>query len=57
MAFTGIYNQIVHTYFALPNLNQYLLILGYVFKDKDHIKPYLEDSETGTSVQWAKDQG
>lgn len=57
MAFTGIYNQIVHTYFALPKLNQYLLILGYVFKDKDHIKPYLEDSETGTSVQWAKEQG
>jgi protein N-terminal amidase len=29
---------------------------GYVFKDKNHIKPYLEDSVTGTTVQWAKAQ-
>ncbi|RIA95910.1 carbon-nitrogen hydrolase [Glomus cerebriforme] len=33
-----------------------LAFTGYVFKDKDHIKPFLEDSETGTSVQWAKAQ-
>ncbi|CAI2170141.1 16897_t:CDS:10, partial [Funneliformis geosporum] len=33
-----------------------LAFTGYVFKDKDHIKPYLEDSETGTSVKWAKEQ-
>ncbi|CAG8445975.1 2459_t:CDS:10 [Funneliformis mosseae] len=33
-----------------------LAFTGYVFNDKDHIKPYLEDSETGTSVKWAKAQ-
>ncbi|GES96651.1 carbon-nitrogen hydrolase [Rhizophagus clarus] len=33
-----------------------LAFTGYVFRDRDHIKPYLEDSETGTSVQWAKMQ-
>ncbi|CAG8720294.1 15485_t:CDS:2 [Cetraspora pellucida] len=29
---------------------------GYVFKDKEHIMPYLEDAETGTTVRWAKEQ-
>ncbi|KAG0338938.1 Carbon-nitrogen hydrolase, partial [Podila minutissima] len=29
---------------------------GYVFTSKEHIKPYLEDAETGPSVQWAKTQ-
>ncbi|KAG0267867.1 Carbon-nitrogen hydrolase [Actinomortierella ambigua] len=29
---------------------------GYVFTGKDHIRPYLEDTETGPSVQWAKKQ-
>ncbi|CAG8481209.1 2673_t:CDS:2 [Paraglomus occultum] len=29
---------------------------GYSFKSKDHIKPYLEDAETGTTVRWAKQQ-
>ncbi|KAG0293964.1 Carbon-nitrogen hydrolase [Dissophora globulifera] len=29
---------------------------GYVFSGKDHIRPYLEDAETGPSVQWAKAQ-
>ncbi|CAG8596832.1 11040_t:CDS:2 [Paraglomus brasilianum] len=29
---------------------------GYRFKSKDHIKPYLEDAETGTTVRWAKQQ-
>ncbi|KAF9124736.1 Carbon-nitrogen hydrolase [Mortierella sp. 14UC] len=29
---------------------------GYVFTSKDHIRPYLEDAETGPSVQWAKEQ-
>ncbi|KAG0045956.1 Carbon-nitrogen hydrolase [Gryganskiella cystojenkinii] len=29
---------------------------GYVFKNKDHIRPYLEDAETGPSVLWAKTQ-
>ncbi|KAF8934001.1 Carbon-nitrogen hydrolase [Dissophora ornata] len=29
---------------------------GYVFKDKGHIRPYLEDAETGPSVRWAKTQ-
>ncbi|KAG0266237.1 Carbon-nitrogen hydrolase [Mortierella polycephala] len=29
---------------------------GYVFASKDHIRPYLEDAETGVSVQWAKMQ-
>ncbi|KAF9277280.1 Carbon-nitrogen hydrolase [Mortierella alpina] len=29
---------------------------GYVFTSKDHIRPYLEDAETGLSVQWAKMQ-
>ncbi|KAI9239214.1 MAG: carbon-nitrogen hydrolase [Podila humilis] len=29
---------------------------GYVFTSKEHIEPYLEDAETGPSVQWAKIQ-
>ncbi|KAG0241919.1 Carbon-nitrogen hydrolase [Actinomortierella wolfii] len=29
---------------------------GYMFTSKDHIRPYLEDAETGPSVQWAKKQ-
>ncbi|KAF9969595.1 Carbon-nitrogen hydrolase [Actinomortierella ambigua] len=29
---------------------------GYVFTGKDHIRPYLEDAETGPSVKWAKQQ-
>ncbi|KAF9121149.1 Carbon-nitrogen hydrolase [Mortierella sp. GBA39] len=29
---------------------------GYVFTSKDHIRPYLEDAETGPSIQWAKAQ-
>ncbi|GJJ78450.1 protein N-terminal amidase [Entomortierella parvispora] len=29
---------------------------GYVFKSKDHIRPYLEDSKTGPSVTWAMAQ-
>ncbi|CAJ0838268.1 17555_t:CDS:10 [Entrophospora sp. SA101] len=29
---------------------------GYVFTSKDHIRPYLEDAETGTTVQWARSQ-
>ncbi|KAG0073892.1 Carbon-nitrogen hydrolase, partial [Podila epicladia] len=29
----------------------------YVFTSKEHIEPYLEDAETGPSVQWAKTQG
>ncbi|KAG0013962.1 Carbon-nitrogen hydrolase, partial [Podila clonocystis] len=29
---------------------------GYVFTSKEHIEPYLEDTETGPSVQWAKTQ-
>ncbi|KAG0368433.1 Carbon-nitrogen hydrolase [Gamsiella multidivaricata] len=29
---------------------------GYVFTSKEHIRPYLEDAETGPSVQWAKTQ-
>ncbi|KAG0375941.1 Carbon-nitrogen hydrolase [Mortierella sp. AD032] len=29
---------------------------GYVFTSKDHIRPYLEDAETGPSIQWAKEQ-
>ncbi|KAF9900897.1 Carbon-nitrogen hydrolase [Linnemannia zychae] len=29
---------------------------GYVFTSKDHIRPYLEDADTGPSVQWAKEQ-
>ncbi|CAG8774748.1 2311_t:CDS:2, partial [Racocetra persica] len=28
----------------------------YVFKNKEHIMPYLEDAETGTTVHWAKEQ-
>lgn len=30
---------------------------GYVFNSKEEIYPYLEDSETGPSVTWAKRQG
>ncbi|CAG8454140.1 11857_t:CDS:2 [Scutellospora calospora] len=29
---------------------------GYVFENKESIMPYLEDAETGTTVQWAKAQ-
>ncbi|KAF9355315.1 Carbon-nitrogen hydrolase [Mortierella sp. AD094] len=29
---------------------------GYVFTSKDHIRPYLEDAESGPSIQWAKTQ-
>ncbi|KAF9199104.1 Carbon-nitrogen hydrolase, partial [Haplosporangium sp. Z 27] len=29
---------------------------GYVFISKDHIRPYLEDAESGPSIQWAKTQ-
>lgn len=29
---------------------------GYVFTSKDHIRPYLENAETGPSIQWAKAQ-
>ncbi|CAG8783068.1 3032_t:CDS:2, partial [Acaulospora morrowiae] len=29
---------------------------GYVFKNKKHIEPFLEDAEAGTTVQWAKNQ-
>ncbi|KAG0284922.1 Carbon-nitrogen hydrolase [Linnemannia gamsii] len=29
---------------------------GYVFTSKDHVRPYLEDAESGPSVQWAKAQ-
>ncbi|KAF9092169.1 Carbon-nitrogen hydrolase [Mortierella sp. GBA35] len=29
---------------------------GYVFTSKSHIRPYLEDAETGPSIQWAKAQ-
>ncbi|KAF8936395.1 Carbon-nitrogen hydrolase [Haplosporangium gracile] len=29
---------------------------GYVFTSKDHIRPYLEDAETGPSIEWAKAQ-
>ncbi|EIE89535.1 hypothetical protein RO3G_14246 [Rhizopus delemar RA 99-880] len=30
---------------------------GYVFQSFDEIKPYIEDSETGPTVKWAKEQG
>ncbi|KAI8377295.1 carbon-nitrogen hydrolase [Blakeslea trispora] len=30
---------------------------GYVFKTKEEIEPFLEDEETGPSVQWAQSQG
>ncbi|CAG8595333.1 7976_t:CDS:2, partial [Acaulospora colombiana] len=30
---------------------------GYVFKNKEHIRPFLENAETGPTVQWAKEQG
>ncbi|KAJ3290825.1 hypothetical protein HK104_006505 [Borealophlyctis nickersoniae] len=45
-----------------PDDNITLLVLpelafsGYVFKDLDHIRPFLEDGETGDTVQWAKQQ-
>ncbi|RHZ84067.1 hypothetical protein Glove_86g173 [Diversispora epigaea] len=29
---------------------------GYMFKSKEHIKPYLEDAETGITIRWAKAQ-
>ncbi|CAG8614686.1 1735_t:CDS:10, partial [Ambispora gerdemannii] len=33
-----------------------LAFTGYVFNDKDHIRPFLEDAETGPTVRWAKEQ-
>lgn len=34
-----------------------IIFVGYVFTSKDHIRPYLENAETGPSIQWAKAQG
>lgn len=39
------------------NAKPLISIKGYVFKSPKEIMPYLEDSETGPSVQWAKKQG
>ncbi|CAG8691966.1 11428_t:CDS:2, partial [Ambispora leptoticha] len=33
-----------------------LAFTGYVFKDKDQVRPFLEDAETGPTVRWAKEQ-
>lgn len=30
---------------------------GYVFNSLDEIMPFLEDKDSGPSVQWAKKQG
>jgi protein N-terminal amidase len=35
----------------------FFVFKGYVFKNLKEIWPYLEDAETGPSVQWAKEQG
>lgn len=54
MAFTGI----IKCDDFIPCFSQLnFLYQGYVFKDPTEIEPYLEDSETGPSVQWAKQQG
>lgn len=35
----------------------YPFCLGYVFNSVEEIMPYLEDAETGPTVNWARKQG